>query len=160
MVEISYKLSEADCLEAVPRAKLFSRFGFALALIASAIIGIALIYVQEKLLGTALIVFVLCLLFDVRRRVRVNVREQFQQAPFLHGEIRAHIDGAGIIMSYSTGSSTTAWDGFQSGRETEHLLILYLSPGFYRAFPKRAFSPNQLREFMSLLQEHKILPST
>ena len=157
MIDISYELSEADAIEGAPPLKLSSKFAIALCLVV--VIAGYLFFFQQKVFAAALVLYSIGLVFLAKRRRRANIKKQFRGAPFLHGEIRARISEAGIEMTYPTGASTTRWDGYQSCRETEHLILLLLSPAFFRAFPKRAFTPDQLIEFRRLLQEHKLTPN-
>ena len=61
----------------------------------------------------------------------------------------------GLVWSDPSDRSELRWAHFEGFRETANLLILYASPLFIRAVPKRAFaSPADLDRFKALLQNH------
>ena len=100
------------------------------------------------IIGTAFFVALLILRVFLSRR---RIAKQLASTQFFAGPIRAEIDDSGIRMLYSTGDSFTKWEGHLDWKETDTLYVLFLSRIFMRAYPKRAFSPQNESIFRRLL---------
>jgi hypothetical protein len=170
MVDIAYTVSEAEFVEA--GFKLAARKGMRRAVIVSRAITVAIYFAAGMYLllmgwATLGIFFVgLAVAFPFirhyrsRRVLRSALRSNYQGAPFMHSQVRAHIDDSGISMTYATGSSETAWEGHHGCFELTDMIVLQVSTTFLRVFPKRAFTVDQLAEFRKLLAEHGLSPRT
>jgi hypothetical protein len=163
MIDLSFTVSEAEFLESGIKLATRTRGKFLrvtrwASLGGVWICGLTLLHLDQSVFGAALIGFAILLplarWFGLRRVLSRNYRG----APFMHSQIWARIDEAGITMTYQTGSSVSTWDGYQACFETKDLIVLQLSTTFVRVFPKRAFSTEQLLEFRQLLEDHKLSP--
>ena len=85
---------------------------------------------------------------------RKGGRSQFTKQPSAQGLITLIWDTSGVHWRWDGGTANIEYKNFIRFLESKHHFLLYSSPACFNIVPKRAFTPEQLSEFRSLLGEH------
>jgi hypothetical protein len=71
--------------------------------------------------------------------------------PSLKGPRTIQVDAGGVQLRWSGGKSEFAWNNFIRYREGSNRFLLYTSSSLFTVVPKRAFMPQQLSEFRTIV---------
>jgi hypothetical protein len=85
---------------------------------------------------------------------RRAARRQFRKQPAAQGSWTLLIDDSGVHARWEGGSSEVEWKNYIRWRESNNLILLYLSPVSWGIIPKRALDPPQLTELRALLEQN------
>jgi hypothetical protein len=78
----------------------------------------------------------------------------FGKQPSLQGPRTLLLDTAGVHLRWTSGTTDLEWSNFARRLEDKNLFLLYTSPVFFTVVPKRAFTPEQLSEFRTILAQN------
>jgi YcxB-like protein len=78
-------------------------------------------------------------------------RRSYRSRPERQVEFSVVIDESGVRMTNAISSSEYKWACFTSSLETDKVILLYVSFCAFEYFPKRVFSPEQLRDLRELI---------
>ena len=81
-------------------------------------------------------------------------KRQFGKQPSLQGPRTMLLDPAGVHLRWSGGTSDLQWNNFTRQLEGKNQFLLYTSPVLFTVVPKRAFTPEQLSEFRTILAQN------
>ena len=94
------------------------------------------------------------------RRGRSRALQAMKSNPLLQNKIKMTLDEQSMRMWSYIGESTTYWVAYSRYIETANLFILLLSPGLFRIVPKRAFTPAEIDQLRTLLDEKIVTRKT
>ena len=81
-------------------------------------------------------------------------RGQFLKQPAAHGLKTVLIDETGIHWRWNWSSSDLEWKNYIRCLEAKNQFLLYPSPAHFNIVPKRAFTPEQMAEFRTLIAQN------
>jgi hypothetical protein len=99
---------------------------------------------------SVVIILIIFRIFHARNTMRRNWAGQ----PALHRPYVLEADERELALAEPLSSHRYQWEHFAGYRETENLIVLYVSPFAFWMVPKRAFLPEELQTFKSLLLTH------
>lgn len=158
-MEVTYELTKTDLVDAVKvhrnrsaSSKWFPRISAFVAFVAA---GIGLRQMASSRTGQAFSnfapIFVLAGLWAGIIWVSPWLFANRMLGPSLKGPRTMQVDAGGIQLRWSGGKSDFAWNNFIRYLEGGNHFLLYTSPAAFTAVPKRAFMPEQLSEFRTIL---------
>jgi hypothetical protein len=81
-------------------------------------------------------------------------KNQFSKQPSAQGQKNITVDTAGVHWKWDGGQSDIEWKNFIRWVEAKDNFLLYSSPVAFNIVPKRAFTPEQIDEFRTILNQH------
>jgi hypothetical protein len=154
-MEIRFRPTEEDALNAM-RSSSMPRWGmflFVLLLALLFLVGIFLINHDFLLAGWLWLTLSAAIGIGVYEVPRIQVRQSLKNNPSAQGEIVYIFDDKGSFATFPTGESRLDWGAYTKYQETGTTFLLFFSPYRSTSIPKRAMSPEQIRELRGLLKE-------
>jgi hypothetical protein len=158
-MEVTYELRKADLVDAVKvhrnRSAFSKWFPRTIATIAFVAAGVGLLQMASgrtsQTFSNFAPLFVLAALWAGIIWVSPWLFAKRMFGPSLKGPRTIQVDAGGVQLRWSGGKSDFAWNNFIRYLEGSSHFLLYTSPSSFTAVPKRAFTPQQLSEFRTIL---------
>lgn len=158
-MEVTYELTKADLVDAVKvhrnRSAFSKWFPRTIATIAFVAAGVGLLQMASSRTSQTFSnfapLFVLAALWAGIIWVSPWLFAKRMLGPSLKGPRTIQVDARGIQLRWSGGKSDFAWNNFIRYLEGNNHFLLYTSPALFTVVPKRAFMPEQLAEFRTIL---------
>jgi hypothetical protein len=161
-MEVTYELTHADLIDSVKAHRnrtAFSRwFPRIIATIAFIAAGVGLLQMASDRTNQAFSnfapIFVLAALWAgiIWASPWLFAKRMF--GPSLKGPRTIQVDPGGLHLRWSGGKSDFAWNNFIRYLEGKNHFLLYTSRALFTVVPKRAFEPQQLSEFRTILVQN------
>ena len=152
-MEIRFTPAEEDVSNA-QRAVPSSRWGaflFVLLLGLLSLVGAHLIDLGFSVAGWIWLACSFAVGFAAYEVPRIQARRAFRSSPSTQGEFVFTLSDKGILAKFPTGESQLEWRAYMKYKETATLFLLFYSSSRYTLIPKRAMSPEQIKEVRALL---------
>ena len=158
-MEVTYELTKADLVDAVKLHRSRSAFSkwFPRLISSVAFVGAAVGLLQMASSRTSQTfsnfapLFVLAALWAGIIWVSPWLFAKRMFGPSLKGPRTIQVNVGGLQLRWSGGRSDFAWNNFIRYLEGSNHFLLYTSPASFTVVPKRAFVPQQLSEFRTIL---------
>ena len=153
-MEIRFRPTEEDALNAM-RSSSMPRWGmflFVLLLGLLFLVGIFLINHDFRVAGWLWLALSAAIGIGIYEIPRIQLRRSLKNNPSAQGEIVYIFDDKGSLATFPTGESRLDWGAYTKYHETGTTFLLFFSPYRSTSIPKRAMTPEQIREFRGLLK--------
>jgi YcxB-like protein len=159
-MELRYRFTDEDALNAyrIRSKQPWTMFLFLLLLALMFLVGIFLINHELAAIGWLWLTLSAALGIAVYEVPRFQIRRAMRGNPSMQGEIVLRLSDEGTEFTYATGKSQLQWRAYTKYKETTHLFVLYVSTSGSTFIPKRAMSPQQIKDLRSLLNAR--IPAT
>jgi hypothetical protein len=151
-MRVTYKLTERDLLEAQGKHGGFWSKGLRIVGLFSAAVGLVSLAMDPKQYPGAVgaVFFGLFLAFGLRLLVRLSFRRDKR----LQDQFEVLVSDSGMEVSSSTVTSKYGWSAFTRYVESKNLFLVYQASQVFNVIPKRAFTPEDLNSFRSMLHQN------
>lgn len=161
-MEVSYELTHADLVDSVKAHRnrtAFSRwFPRIIATIAFIEVGVGLLKMVSDRTNLAFSnftpIFVLAAVWAGIIWASPWLFAKRMAGPSLKGPRSIQVEAGGLHLRWSGGNSDFAWNNFIRYLEGKNHFLLYTSRALFTVVPKRAFGPQQLSEFRTILAQN------
>jgi hypothetical protein len=163
-MQVAYQLTPADFragFKAHQNRSAWSRWGFRLLIAFLAVVclvsfAVSVLAQEPNTRRNAAAIFVVMIFGIVLQFVapRFAAKRQFQGNPAAQLPTTLTTSDEGLHFASSHSSGNASWKMYVRFEETKDNFVLFSSPVVFHPIPKRAFTPEQLTEFRTLLQRH------
>jgi hypothetical protein len=161
-MEVTYQLTAADYVQAQKACRRKNALikwswrlmiAFVVVFVLIAIIGIANTPADKRPSSIPLILLIAFWVYFFAAYPRIAARRNFQRMPSAQGTQTLQADHDGVRIRSSCSDWNLSWPAIVRNVELADDFLIFTSPSFVIPIPKRAFTPDQLTEFRTLLHE-------